>query len=82
MKARSESNGNKCFKCGQEGHWAKKCKGTCTGLSVVKEKLIYLSSGKKLGFFILVRKKSGIMYALVRDPLFFRILEQYLSHCA
>ena len=27
MKARSESYGDKCFKCGEPGHWANKCKG-------------------------------------------------------
>ena len=30
MKARSESGGGgggACFKCGQQGHWAKNCKG-------------------------------------------------------
>ena len=31
MKARSESFGSsKCYKCGEEGHWAKNCKGAAS----------------------------------------------------
>ena len=26
-QGRQENSGNKCFKCGQPGHWAKNCKG-------------------------------------------------------
>ena len=33
MTARSQSRGTKCFKCGEEGHWAKNCKGT--GIEII-----------------------------------------------
>ncbi|KAL3859574.1 hypothetical protein ACJMK2_009790 [Sinanodonta woodiana] len=34
MKARSESYGDACFKCGQSGHWANKCPGNKQSVEV------------------------------------------------